>query len=98
MQCITGKDHCCSSDLRRGQGFHADPLGRAFLKVPGVQPVLFYLLDPRNLPHPARGNKCCESMKNIAQFRILRLLCGAKSTVPLMYNFNISELKLLIFY
>lgn len=46
---------CICTDLQQGQGFHADPLDRVFLEVPGVQLVLFYLLDPQHLPHPVCG-------------------------------------------
>lgn len=56
----------CSSDLQQGQGFHADPLDRAFLEVLGVQPVLFYLVDPLHQPLPVCGYRLfkyviCES-------------------------------------
>lgn len=43
------------SNLPQGQGFHADPLDQAFLQVPGVQQVLFYLEGPQYLTHPV----CC---------------------------------------
>lgn len=53
---VRGRDrffYC--SNLPQGQGFHADPLDQAFLQVPGVQQVLFYLQGPQCLIHPV----CC---------------------------------------